>query len=46
MTLLLISGDTSEEVKNGHLFALGQGAGSTGEGATSVAQPSLCLFLN
>lgn len=45
MTLLMISGDTLEEMKNGQL-AFGHRASSTGEEATSVGHPALCFFLN
>lgn len=42
----MISGDALEGMKNGRLLALGQGAGSTGEGAAGVCLPPLRFLLD
>lgn len=45
MTLLMISGDTSEDTKNDQLVALKQRAGCTGEGTKLWATHPCSSFL-
>lgn len=46
MSLLTISGNTLEEMKNGQLLECGHGAGSTEDWATPGGHLPLCFFLN